>query len=76
MLLSGLEYKFVAPYGGALLATRNYEPGDEVVRDEPIMMTCERSDLLDSVYAAHDEFGLRADLLGKVITCIEIKLGA
>ncbi len=62
----GLAYKHVSPFGGALVAARSFEPGDEVVRDKPIMMTSEDSDLLDRVYKAHDDFGIRADVLGKV----------
>ncbi|KXZ41852.1 hypothetical protein GPECTOR_262g670 [Gonium pectorale] len=53
------------PYGNALVATRDFAPGDVVLRDAPLLATTEDSQLLDRIYDAHDAVGIRADLLGK-----------
>ncbi len=34
-----------------------------MLRDPPLLMTNEESELLDAVFAAHDSLGIRADML-------------
>ncbi|GLC52206.1 hypothetical protein PLESTB_000594800 [Pleodorina starrii] len=63
--MNGIEKRYIKPFGNALVAVHAFAPGDIVLHDRPLIVTTEKTELLDDIFVAHSELGIRADLLGK-----------